>query len=417
MSKTKPFAISMRLVSMAYQKVKSNKGAGGIDGISLEQFDKDYRNHLYRLWNRMSSGSYIPPPVKLTEIPKKGGGLRPLGIPTISDRIAQTIVRGLLEPELELIFHKDSYGYRPGRSAHQALSCARDRCWSRNWVVDMDIQGCFDNIPHDLLMRAVRQHCKTKWMLLYIERWLKVPLQKVNGEIIERTKGVPQGSVIGPLLSNLFLHYCMDKWLEVNYSGCPFERYADDALIHCSSMLEAEEVKQAISTRLSSCGMALHAEKTYVVYCKDSNRRHPGVAKKSFDFLGYTFRPRMAQNSQRGVWFTNWLPAVSRKALSSMNKAMRKWQVFHQTTITLQEVSAFINPILRGWIRYYGKFYKAKLTNYMHIVDVKLATWARRKYKHLRSSEMKAIRWLHSVYLRQPKLFVHWELLGSKPTV
>ena len=416
MSETKPFSISRRLVSLAYQKVSSNGGAGGVDGVSLESFHAGYRDHLYKLWNQMSSGSYMPPPVKLVEIPKKGGGLRPLGIPTVADRIAQTVVRGLLEPSLELIFHKDSYGYRPGKSAVEALSVARERCWKLNWVVDVDIKGYFDNIPHDLLMKALRRHCQVRWMLLYIERWLKAPLQMRDGSIVQRTKGVPQGSVIGPVLSNLYLHYVMDKWLEKEYTGCRFVRYADDAIIHCRDMKEAEALKAALSERLKACGLELHPEKTQIVYCKDSNRRQRGTRNMSFDFLGYQFKPRLAQNSQRGEWFTNWLPAVSNKSMRSMNEKMRKWGVLRKTTNTLQEVAAAINPVLTGWINYYGKFYKAKLVNYMHIVNVKLASWARRKYKNLRVSERKAMRWLYGVTVRQPKLFAHWALLGSKPT-
>src|ERR1700722_11997076 len=245
MSEAKAFSISRRLVSMAYQKVRSNKGAGGVDGVSLEMFHAGYKDHLYRLWNQMSSGSYIPPPVRLKEIPKKGGGLRPLGIPTVADRIGQTVVRGLLEPSLELIFHKDSYGYRPRKSAVAALTQARERCWKLNWVVDVDIKGYFDNIPHDLLMKAVRRHCQIRWMLLYIERWLKAPLQKADGTIVERNKGVTQGSIIGRGLANLYLHYGMDKWLEREYPECRFERYADDAIIHCRTMSEAIKLKNA----------------------------------------------------------------------------------------------------------------------------------------------------------------------------
>ncbi len=415
MSETKPFSISKHWVLEAYLKVKSNRGSGGVDGISLSEFGKDYKNHLYRLWNQMSSGSYIPPPVKLMEIPKKGGGLRPLGIPTIADRIGQTVVKELLEPVLDPLFHEDSYGYRPGKSAVDAIAKARVRCWRQAWVIDLDIKGFFDNIPHDLLMKAVRKHCDCKWMLLYIERWLVAPLQLEDGTIIARTKGVPQGSVIGPILANLYLHYCMDKWLVKEHPHCPFERYADDAIVHCRTEREGLRVMKALEERLQQCGLQLHPLKTKLVYCRDSNRKmeYPNV---TFDFLGYTFMPREAQNSIRKETFTNWLPAVSKKAMKSMNEKMHEWSVLQQTGNTIQEIALKINPVLRGWINYYGKFYKTKLRDFMHIVNVKLASWARRKYKNLRTSEMKAIRWLHAISARRPGLFAHWSL-GAKPTV
>lgn len=418
MSKAKPFGISKRLVMAAYQKVKSNRGSAGVDEVSMNEFDKDYRDNLYKLWNRMSSGSYMPPPVKLIEIPKKGGGLRPLGIPTIADWIAQSVVRGLLEPTLEPLFMNDSYGYRPNKSAAQAVEKAKQRCWKQSWVVDLDIKGFYDNIPHDLLMKAVRRHCDTKWILLYIERWLVAPLQLKDGTVVARAKGVSQGSVIGPLLANLYLHYTMDKWLSIEFPQCSFIRYADDSLIFCKSQNESQTVMKAVAKRLSECGLEMHASKTKLVFCKDSNRKfykdYPNV---SFDFLGFTFKPRLAQNSIRGEWFTNFLPAVSTKAKCSMNEKMKKWDVFKKTTNTLQEIATAINPVLRGWINYYGKFYKTKLKKFMHILNVKLASWARRKYKNLRVSEMKAIRWLHQISVRRPKLFAHWEMLDSKPTV
>ena len=416
MSETKPFGISKQRVYDAYQKVKANKGSGGVDGISLKEFDKDYRNHLYKLWNRMSSGSYLPPPVKLMEIPKKGGGLRPLGIPTIADRIGQTVVKDLLEPVLEPLFHEDSYGYRLGKSAIEAVTKARERCWQYGWVIDLDIKGFFDNIPHELLMKAVSKHCDCKWMLLYIERWLVAPLQLADGTIVARAKGVPQGSVIGPILANLYLHYCMDSWLNKVYPNCPFERYADDAIIHCLTKYDGIRIMKSLEERLKECGLEMHPLKTKLVYCKDSNRRkeHPNV---SFDFLGYTFKPRQAQNGRKDGSFTNWLPAVSIKAMKSMNEKMRGWEVLREVGTTIQEIATKINPVLRGWINYYGKFYKTTLRNFMHIVNVKLASWARRKYKNLRVSEMKAIRWLHGISVRRPTLFAHWSLLRSIPTI
>jgi group II intron reverse transcriptase/maturase len=354
--------------------------------------------------------------VRLVEIPKTGGGVRPLGIPTVGDRIAQTMVRGILEPVLEPLFHKDSYGYRPGKSALAAVKTARERCWYYDWVIDLDIQGFFDNIPHDLLMKAVKRHVSSKWILLYTERWLKVPLQKADGRIQERTKGVPQGSVIGPILANLYLHYVMDMWLNREYPKCCFERYADDAIIHCQTEREAEKIKAALEGRMRECGLELHPMKTKVVYCKDSNRKgtHPLV---TFDFLGYTFKPRQAQNGRKDGSFTNMLPGVSRKAMKAMNEKMRGWRMWHNTGYTIQYIAWEINPVIRGWINYYGRFYKTKLKSFMRTLDVKLAYWAKRKYKRLRVSFQKAKSWLNRIYMRNPGLFAHWQLLYSKPLV
>ncbi len=414
MKKTKPFTIGKLEVMNAYEKVRANRGSGGVDQMSLLDFEQNRSSHLYKLWNRMSSGSYMPCAVKLVEIPKKGGGKRPLGIPTIVDRVGQTVVKDLLEKDLDKIFHADSYGYRPGKSAHQALGQARKRCWKFDYVIDMDIRGYFDNIPHDLLMKAVRKHTDVKWVLLYIERWLVAPLQLEDGSIVARTKGVPQGSVIGPLLANLYLHYVMDMWLSRNHPESPFERYADDSVIHCASKPKAEMLLQSLGSRLRECGLEMHPGKTKIVYCRDSNRRRKYEPYGEFDFLGYTFRPRQAQNSIRKETFTNWLPAVSRKSMQSMTDKMKGWTIFRATDVQIEDIANAINPVLKGWINYYGKFYKTELKGFMNRVNQMIARWARRKYKGLRTSLLKAIRWLVKLSVRNPSLFPHWKF-GAKP--
>lgn len=412
MIKTKPFTISKDLVLQAYLRVKENRGSAGIDGLSLEEFDKDRRKHLYRLWNRMSSGSYMPCAVLLVEIPKKTGGKRPLGIPTITDRIAQTVVTMTLEPDLDKIFHEDSHGYRPGKSALEAVGKTRQRCWRCDWVLDLDIKGFFDNIPHDLLMKAVSKHTDCKWVLLYIERWLKAAVQQEDGTLTERTKGTPQGAVISPLLANLFLHYCMDEWLRIKYPQCPFERYADDSVIHCQSKEQAEQLKEALQERLKACGLEMHRDKTRIVYCKDEdrNKSYPHV---SFDFLGYTFRSRKSRNRQ-GKFFTGFLPAVSNKAGKAIREKIREWKLSARSGSDINTLAAEVNPVLRGWINYYGHYYKSELQDVLKYLNLILKKWARQKYKKLHSHKTKASKWLVTLYQRAPYLFAHWRI-GVRP--
>ena len=414
MIKTKPFSISKDIVQRAYLRVRGNRGSAGIDGISLEKFEESRREHLYRLWNRMSSGSYMPLPIKLVEIPKHGGGKRPLGIPTITDRIAQMVVTMTLAPELDGIFHKDSYGYRARKSALKAVETARERCWRYDWVLDLDIKGFFDNIPHELLMKAVRKHTDCKWVLLYIGRWIKAPLQQQNGIHIEREKGIPQGAVISPLLANLFLHYCMDEWLGIHYPDCPFERYADDCVIHCQSELRVVELKKALEARLKTCGLEMHPDKTKIVYCRDGNRRkeYPIV---HFDFLGYTFRARKAKNKQ-GEYFTSFIPAISKKAKMSIRTKMRSWQLHRKGGSDLAMLAKKINLVVQGWINYYGVFYKTELHQVLNHVNQLLVKWAMRKYKRLKDHKVRAIKWLAEIAKRAPNLFVHWRI-GIKPTI
>ena len=412
MIKTKPFTISKHILHQAYLRVKQNGGSAGVDGLSLDEFEQDSRNHLYRLWNRMSSGSYMPSPVLLVEIPKSGGGTRPLGIPTVTDRIAQMVVTMTLAPVLEPVFHDDSYGYRPGKSALDAVGKARQRCWRQDWVLDLDLKGFFDSIPHELLLKAVRKHTDCKWVLLYIERWLKTPVQQRNGITTERTKGIPQGAVISPLLANLFLHYCMDEWLRIHYPGCPFERYADDSVIHCSSEQQAVELREALAERLKACGLEMHPAKTKIVYCRDEDRKksYPAMA---FDFLGYTFRSRKSRN-RKGKFFTGFLPAVGDKARKAIRQKIRGWKLTSRSGSSLTRLAEEINPVVKGWINYYGHFYKSELQKALGYLNLVLKSWARQKYKKLHGRKVRASKWLGRVAKAAPNLFAHWQM-GVRP--
>jgi RNA-directed DNA polymerase len=396
LTQAKPFPITKRQVWEAYKRVKANQGGAGVDGQSLAEFAEDLENNLYKLWNRLASGSYMPPPVKRVEIPKVGG-VRPLGIPTVADRIAQTVLKQALEPELEEHFHPDSYGYRPDKSAHQAIGQARQRCWRDDWVVDLDIKGFFDAIDHEMLMRAIRHHTTEPWVLRYTERWVKAPVLLPDGTLQERERGTPQGGVASPLLANLFLHYAFDAWMQRHYPHTPFERYADDGLCHCRSLDEAQDLKAALERRFAECQLELHPEKTKIVYCKDDDRRleYPCT---SFDFLGYTFRPRRSKN-RRGKYFINFSPAISNRAAKAIRHAIRRWKLPLRSDKDLEDLAWMFNAVIRGWINYYGAFYKSALYPILQHLDRKLALWATRKFKRLRR------------HRRQPGLFPHWRLI------
>lgn len=408
MTEAKPFTISKRLVWQAWQKVKANKGAAGIDGQSLADFEANLGGNLYKLWNRMSSGSYFPPPVLRVDIDKRDGGTRSLGVPTVADRVAQTLVKLIVEPLVEPVFHENSYGYRPNRSAHQALAVARKRCWRRDWVVDLDIKGFFDNLDHELMMKAVRHHIQEPWVLLYIQRWLEAPVGD-GKEKVTRTRGTPQGGVISPLLANLFMHYAFDHWLEQNIRHVWFERYADDALIHCCSKQEAESILKAVRQRLFECGLTLHPEKTKLVYCKDDDRleKHKNT---SFDFLGYTFRPRMTRN-RYGKFFVSFLPAISKASAQHIRDTIRDLAIPTKRSLcTLEDLAKLINPRVQGWINYYGKFYSSELKKILSYVEETLVRWAMGKYKKLRGRKKRAARCLGRVAQRAPRLMAHWRI-------
>ena len=413
MKKVKPFEISKRVVVEAWRQVKANQGVAGVDQESIADFEKDWKGNLYKIWNRMSSGSYIPPPVRTVGIPKKKGGERMLGIPTVADRVAQMVAKLYFEPIVEPHFHEDSYGYRPRKSAIQAVGVTRKRCWRYDWVLEFDIRGLFDNIDHELLMRAVRKHTANKWILLYIERWLKAPFQRGDATLMERGKGTPQGGVISPLLANLFLHYVFDTWMKRNYPELPFCRYADDGIVHCRTESEAMALKGALESRYRECKLELHPGKTRIIYCKDSNRKGE-YAAISFDFLGFMFRPRLAK-SPSGRYFVNFSPAVSNEAGREMRQKARRWRLHRRSDYSLEDLSRIFTPIIRGWINYYGSFYKSAMYPTLRHLNTILVRWARRKFKRLRHHLTKAVYWLGRVAQRQPELFPHWQF-GARPT-
>jgi len=405
----KPFKITKKQVYEAYKAVKSNHGAAGVDKETIEQFEADLKGNLYKLWNRMSSGSYFPPPVRAVSIPKKSGGERILGVPTVADRVAQMVVKQLIEPDLDPIFLADSYGYRPRKSALDAVSVTRERCWRYDWVLEFDIKGLFDNVDHELLLRAVRKHVQCKWALLYIERWLKAPMEREDGTTVERTRGTPQGGVVSPILANLFMHYTFDLWMARTYPDLPWCRYSDDGLVHCRNEQEAQALMAALQARLTECRLEMHPTKTKIVYCKDGKRKgkYPNI---KFDFLGYCFRPRLVQKSRDNTLFCGFNPAVSPSALKSMRAKIRELGVRHRTELSLAEIAYRLNPLLQGWINYYGRYAPSALAPLLRYVNHTLLAWALRKFKRFRAHKIRASQFLQKLSRQSAHLFVHWRL-------
>lgn len=407
MKEGKSFQISQNEVLYAYKAVKANKGAGGVDGIEIDEFDKDWKNNLYKLWNRMSSGSYFPKPVRGVEIPKKNGKMRLLGIPTVEDRVAQMVLRNRIEPLVEPIFYEDSYGYRLGKSALDAVGQARKRCFHMKWVVEFDIVGLFDNIDHERLMRLVEYHVKNKWVILYIKRCLTAPIQMPNGQILERKSGTPQGGVISPVLSNLFMHYVFDDWMVRNFPNCPWERYADDGLIHCVSRKQAEYILERLREQMCCVGLKIHPEKSKIVFCQKDDGK-PESYYNSFNFLGYCFRPRMVK-SQKGIYFMGFTPAVSKEAGKSFREKIRE-VIKEMNTTDIVLLSQKLNLIIRGWMNYFMKYTPSEAFRQgINYVNLTLTRWLVRTRKKVRRSYMKAQHLLYQIAMSNSEMFHHWK--------
>lgn len=398
---TKSQPITKVMVWQAYQKVRKNKGSSGVDGMTWALLESDLPGHLYKLWNRLSSGSYFPQPVKAVMIPKKGGGSRPLGIPTLLDRIAQQVVKRHLELQLEPLFHASSFGYRPGRSAHDAVAQSNRNCFNYDFAIDLDIKSYFDNIDHELMMQALGHYCKDRWVQLYVARWLKADVMQ-EMKIRRRTTGTPQGGVISPLLANLFLHVVFDKWMDKHHSGKPFERYADDIIVHCKSEKQALFMMRAIRQRMNACKLTLHPEKTKIVNLRGrSEKRYP----RKYDFLGFSIRP--VRREIKGRWLL--LPGtfVSQSSKKAIREKFRELEL-HKRRVPLEELARQLNPIIRGLINYYQKFWEGGMRPVWNGLNHRLLKWVKWEkglYKYA------SVRWLKRQYKENPGLFEHWKLV------
>lgn len=408
MEETKSVPVTKQMVWVAYKKVKANRGSAGIDHQSINDFEEKLKGNLYKLWNRLASGSYFPPAVKEVEIKKDVGKTRKLGIPTVSDRVAQTVVKDYLEPDIDRKFHDSTYGYRPKRSAHDALEEVRQICRQYNWVIDLDIKGFFDNIDHELMMKALSRHTDQKWVKMYVQRWLEAPIEKANGEtIIKEGKGTPQGGVISPLLANLFLHYAFDIWFAKYYPDLRFVRYADDTVVFARTKEEAESVLIAIKKRLQQCKLELNADKTKIVYCKDYRRkdRHDKI---KFDFLGYTFQPRTTKSKRDGKLFLGFDCGISIESRKKIIEQIRKTRFHMKSNAEIEQIAKLLNPRLRGWINYYGKFRLWEMRGIFRRLNERLVKWILNRYKSLKRSIWAGYSELKRIQQEQPKLFAHW---------
>ncbi|MEQ8471469.1 MAG: group II intron reverse transcriptase/maturase [Marinoscillum sp.] len=404
---TKEHPITRKMVLEAFRAVKSKKGAPGVDGQSIEQYESALMRNTYKVWNRMTSGSYHPQPVKEKTITKDSGGTRSLGIPTVSDRVAQQVVKAYLEPKVDPSFHADSYGYRPGRNAHMAIQQAMNRCGRIGWVLDIDIRSFFDSIDHTLMLKALKCYTKEKWVLMYVERWLKADVVKENGEVAQRTQGTPQGGVISGLLANMFLHFTFDKWMEKNYPQIRFERYSDDIIVHCISEKQSKFIQRQIANRLKECKLRINEDKTHIVFCKNDRNRKGWTKqnKMSFTFLGHTFKPRYCPTRYGLKLLT--AACMSESAKTHIRDEINKFSI-RKFRGNIQQLSSVLNARIRGWMNYYCKFHKWTTTGLWHWLNRKLIEWRR---SNKRTGKHKAIKWLATVANTHPNLFAHWALV------
>ena len=407
--KTQP--IETLQVWEAFKQVRAGGKSPGVDGITIETVERNPRKYLYPVWLRMASGSYFPKPVRQAMIPKTDGTKRALGIPTVVDRVAQMVVTKKLEKLVDKHFSACSFGYRPEISAHDAIERCRINCLRHSWAIDLDIKGFFDNIDHELMMQAVKRFTKEKYILLYVERWLKAPIQLKDGTIkVSEGRGTPQGGVISPLLANIFLHFAFDMWIGKILPKGRFERYADDIIIHCRDFKETARTLEAIKLRLKEYKLELNQSKTKIVYCNNSQKpRIPNVeVYRSFDFLGFTFKPRIVRVG--GIIQMGFTPSISRKSQKRISEECFKLKVHRMVHLTLDKIAEILRSKSRGWINYFGKFRRSDMHGVFRTLNYRLAMWVRNKYRRFGRKRLSfAFKWLVEVSKHFPTLFVHWE--------
>jgi RNA-directed DNA polymerase len=405
-SGVKPFPVTIQMVTEAHRKVRTKGKAYGVDEVSMKEFEQKLTGNLYKIWNRLASGTYFPPAVREVEIPKKDGKMRKPGIPTVGDRIAQTVVKDYMEASIDKLFHIDSYGYRPLKSAHQALTKARTNVTKYDWVIDMDIKGFFDNIDHKLILKALDKVVEEKWVKMYCKRWLEMPVQKTDGTIIAKDgRGTPQGGVISPLLANLFLHYAFDMWITRQHPGISFERYADDIIVHCHTQKESGDILLQITQRMEQCKLELHPLKTKIVYCKDHKRKEPHK-QVQFDFLGFSFQPRPTRDWRSGEIHNVFDLAISASSQKKITEEFKTMKIHRDSTSTIEDIADRLYSKIQGWINYYGKFRKWDFLRIFRRLSYRLMLWVQNKYKF--NSIKEGYNWLRNYQKVHPNLFAHW---------